>query len=77
MPATFYVGDPADENLLCVSYTEGPVPVGGCLEVSCIIDVDIQGQITMVVNDDGQGGRTTTECNDNNNSDDVSIICVQ
>jgi len=77
MPATFYVGDPADENLLCVSYTEGPVPVGGCLDVSCIIDVDIQGQITMVVNDDGQGGRTTTECNDNNNSDDVSIICVQ
>ncbi len=77
MPATFYVGDPADENLLCVSFTEGPVPVGGCLEVSCIIDVDIQGKITMVVNDDGQGGRTTTECNDNNNSDDVTIICVQ
>ena len=77
MPATFYAGDPADENLLCVSFTEGPVPVGSCLEVSCIIDVDIQGKITMVVNDDGQGGRTTTECNDSNNSDDVTIICVQ
>jgi len=77
MPATFYVGDPIDDDVLCVSFTEGPVPVGGCLEVSCVIDVDIQGKITMVVNDDGQGGRTTTECNENNNSDDVNIICVQ
>jgi len=77
MPATFYAGDPADENILCVSFTNGPVPVGGCLEVSCVIDVDIQGKVTMVVNDNGQGGRTTTECNDENNSDDVTIICVQ
>lgn len=77
MPATFYVGEPADENILCVSFTEGPVPVGGCLDVSCVIDVDIEGKVTMVVNDDGQGGRTTTECNDENNSDDVTIICVQ
>ena len=77
MPATFYDGDAVDGNVLCVSFTEGPVPVGGCLDVSCVIDVDIQGKITMVVNDDGQGGRTTTECNDKNNSDDVTIICVQ
>ena len=28
MPATFYVGEPTDENILCVSYTEGPVPRG-------------------------------------------------
>jgi hypothetical protein len=77
MPATFYAGEPVDENILCVSFTEGPVPVGGCLDVSCAFDVDIEGKITMVVNDDGQGGRTTTECNDENNSDDVTIICVQ
>lgn len=77
MPATFYDGDPADNNVLCVSFTEGPVPVGGCLDVSCVIDVEIQGRITMVVNDDGQGSRTTTECNDHNNADDVTVICVE
>lgn len=74
MPATFYDGAPEDAEILCVSYTSGPVPVGGCLEVSCEVDSDVSGTITMVVNDDGMGGRTTVECNDENNE---SVTVVQ
>ncbi|MCA9580152.1 MAG: hypothetical protein KC416_00065, partial [Myxococcales bacterium] len=73
MPATFYKGNPTDNNILCTSYTEGPVPVGGCLEVSCEIGEKLDGTVTMVVNDDGQGGKTTVECNDDNNTDAVTI----
>ena len=73
MPATFYAGDPADNNIICVSYTEGPVPIGGCLEVSCAIASDVEGVITMVVNDDGAEGQTTVECNVDNNFDSVEI----
>ncbi|MCA9580151.1 MAG: VCBS repeat-containing protein [Myxococcales bacterium] len=78
LPATFYKGDPADGEILCVSYTEGPVPVGGCLGVSCEIAESVDGKVTMVVNDDGQGGRTTVECNDQNNEDSVTVIsCLE
>src|SRR5690606_15038841 len=73
LPATFYAGDPADGNVLCVSYTDGPVPVGGCLEVRCEITESIEGEISIVVNDDGQGGRTTVECDPDNNVDTVEI----
>lgn len=73
LPATFYAGDPADGHVLCTSYTDGPVPVGGCLDVSCRITEDVEGEISMVVNDDGQGGRTTVECNSENNSDTARI----
>jgi hypothetical protein len=73
MPATFYQGDPADGAILCVSYTNGPVPVQGCMEVSCTIDAEITGEITMVVNDNGGGGQTTVECNSANNTDHVQI----
>jgi hypothetical protein len=73
MPATFYAGDPADHNVLCVSYTNGPVPVGGCLEVQCEIQSSVEGAITVVVNDDGSGGQTTVECNSANNTDTIVI----
>ncbi len=77
MPATFYDGDPVENNVLCVSFTEGPVPVGECLDVSCEITEEITGTVTMIVNDDGMGGKTTVECNENNNDDDVLITgCV-
>ncbi len=74
LPATFYVGDPDAGDILCVSYTDGPVPVGGCLEVSCQIDRDITSVITVVVNDNGLGEPTTVECNDQNNTDTVEAI---
>lgn len=73
LPATFYAGDPADNNILCVSYTPGPVPVGGCMEVHCEIHETIEGVITVVVNDDGAGGQTTVECNTANNTDTISV----
>jgi hypothetical protein len=77
MPATFYQGEPADKQVLCVSYTQGPVPVGGCLEVSCTVNGMVKGKVTMKVNDDGNGGMTTVECNGNNNVDDVVVAkCV-
>jgi hypothetical protein len=77
MPATFYRGEPAAGEVLCVSFTPGPVPVEGCLLVSCTIDGAVTGEITMVVNDDGGGGQTTVECNSDNNQDTVTIeSCV-
>lgn len=73
MPATFYQGSPADKKILCTSYTKGPVPVGGCLDVSCEVKGEVLGLVTMVVNDDGKGGMTTVECNSDNNTDSVMV----
>jgi hypothetical protein len=77
LPATFYLGDPADNDILCVAYTQEPVPVEECREVSCAIPNEIDGLVTMVTNDDGMGGKTTLECFDNNNSDTVEVeACI-
>jgi hypothetical protein len=77
LPATFYLGDPSEGMILCVAYTQEPVPVEECREVSCLIDDVIQGPVTMVTNDDGMGGQTTLECFSNNNSDTVEVeACV-
>ncbi|WP_146658104.1 FG-GAP repeat domain-containing protein [Enhygromyxa salina] len=77
LPATFYLGDPMQGVILCVAYTQEPVPVDECREVSCAIDNEIDGEITMVTNDDGMGGQTTLECFSNNNSDTVEVeACI-
>jgi hypothetical protein len=75
LPATFYLGDPANHQRLCTAYTKGPVPIGSCLDVSCEIDTPIQTaiSITMVVNDNGDGGRVTVECNYDNNRHGVDV----
>jgi hypothetical protein len=74
LPATFYLGDPAGGQILCTSYTEGPVPTEGCLLVYCAIDGSAEGQtVTMVVNDDGMGGRTTLECRPDNNQSTILV----
>jgi hypothetical protein len=73
MPATFYKGEVSAGEILCVSYTQGPVPVGGCLDVSCDVKDIVSGTVTMVVNDDGKGNKTTVECNSDNNTDSVDI----
>ncbi|MEZ4452502.1 MAG: VCBS repeat-containing protein [Nannocystaceae bacterium] len=75
LPATFYLGDPADGVILCVAYTEEPVPVGECRDVSCLIDAEIDGVVTVVVNDDGMGGKVTVECDYLNNTDQIPIDC--
>jgi hypothetical protein len=80
MPATFYVGPPEDENILCTSYTDGPVKIGDfCLPVSCTFSgsVSDNSEIFMVVNDDGKGNATTEECNTDNNVDSVLVpVCT-
>ena len=74
LPATFYLGPPSEGMVLCTSFTPGPVPVGGCLEVSCILREDIESGVVHVrVNDDGEGGATTIECIDDNNEDSVEV----
>ena len=74
MPATFYaVGEDDTRTKLCTSYTSTNVPIGGCLPVSCEITNETRGDIVIVVNDDGNGGKTTVECNETNNEAYTSI----
>jgi hypothetical protein len=73
LPATFYRGDPADGDILCVAYTAEPVPIGECRDVSCEIDSSVDGVVTVVVDDDGQGGQVALECFENNNTDSIEI----
>lgn len=78
MPATFYaVAQDETRTKLCTSYTESNVPVGACLRVECIINDLIDGNIVMVVNDDGDGRKTTVECNENNNEDSIKVANCQ
>jgi hypothetical protein len=80
MPATFYLGPAKDNQILCVSYTSGPVPIGNaCLPVTCTTDkpVPAGSTITMVVNDDGSGHATTIECDTTNNTDSIVIDACQ
>lgn len=78
MPASFYEvnSDGTLGTKFCTAETSANVPVGGCLEVSCKLESDIikEGMtIRMISNDDGDGGRTTVECNVDNNTDEVTI----
>ena len=59
----------------CTAYTVSNVPVGDCLDVSCTLEAtDIVGKtIRMVANDDGNGGKTTVECNELNNTDQILL----
>ncbi len=52
------------------------VPVQGCKMVSCAISAEIaeslsDTKIILKVNDDGKGGKTTVECNEDNNTDEI------
>ena len=78
MPASFYAYGHDEEGKetyqhLCTSYTSENVPVGGCLHVTCTIDDVITGDVVLIVNDDGKGGRTSIECNEKNNGDRTTI----
>ena len=72
LPATFY---DKDGKILCVSYTTNPVQGNNdCQPVTCEADpARTTGIIKIVVNDDGKGGRTTIECREENNSDQLEI----
>ncbi len=74
LPATFYVGDPSDGNILCTSYSDGPVPTGKCKIVECKVKEEVSNKdIIVVVNDDGRGKPKTVECRDDNNTDTIHI----
>lgn len=73
LPATFYLGDPAEGVVLCIAYTAEPVPVSECREVSCEIDDTVNGKVTVVVDDDGQGNEVALECFEDNNTDTIDI----
>jgi hypothetical protein len=72
LPATFY---DKDNNILCVSYTTNPVKGNDdCQLVTCDADrARVVGTVKIVVNDDGKGGRTTLECRDENNTDQIEV----
>jgi hypothetical protein len=76
VPATFY-----DDmgHKLCTLYTDGPVPTGGaCKVVGCEVSGDLAGKtITVVVNDDGMGGKGTVECNTMNNTAKTTVIACE
>ncbi len=73
MPSTFYLGDPKEGRALCVARTRAPMPGGGCASVSCDVTEAVAGNVTLVVNDDGKGERTTIECNPDNNRDSLVV----
>ncbi|MGB1015678.1 MAG: hypothetical protein ACPG4T_16190, partial [Nannocystaceae bacterium] len=73
LPVTFYAGDPMDAMILCTGYTADVLPPSECANVSCTSMGEVTGQVSVVGNDDGEGGKTTLECVDSNNGD--SIAC--
>jgi hypothetical protein len=57
---------------LCTLYNDGPVPTGGACTG------DLAGKtITVVVNDDGMGGRGTVECNTSNNTAQTIVTACE
>ncbi|HEY4106292.1 MAG TPA: VCBS repeat-containing protein [Polyangiaceae bacterium] len=74
LPATFFLGDPKDNKQLCTSFTDGPVPTGGCKLVFCAIDQGVIGQpVTLIVNQDSMGAATTVECRPDNNTSTTTV----
>jgi len=72
LPATFY---DKDGKALCTSFTTDVVKGSGdCQLVTCEADMArVVGSVKIVVNDDGMGGRTTVECRQDNNSDQIVV----
>ncbi len=76
MPAAFYLGENRD-TVLCTTQTDGPVPVGGCKDIECLIPSTVvpdNATISMVVNDAGGGSRLVDECDYDNNAAEVVIV---
>lgn len=78
LPGTFYVGDPAQNQVLCTSYTDGPVPTGGCKLVFCEVSPEranelVGEEINLVVNRDQSGAAATVECRPDNNRSTTKI----
>ena len=61
-----YAGNPPTA-VACVATTDVPVKPGNCIEAVCTW-TDAKGSATVVVDDDGTGMGTNTECHEDNNS---------
>jgi hypothetical protein len=75
MPAAFYT-DEARTTPICTTQTDGPVPVGGCKNIECMIPetaIPENVPISMVVNDAGGGSRLVDECDYENNIAEVVV----
>ena len=69
LKTAFYEGAPKDGKVLCVAVTVDALESEQCAVVSCIHDGAIVGDVSVVGNDDGMGGKTTLECIYTNNDD--------
>jgi len=76
MPAAFYI-DEARMTPVCTTQTDGPVPVGECKDIECLIPetaVPENAPVSMVVNDAGGGTRLVDECDYENNIAQVTVV---
>jgi hypothetical protein len=72
VPVTFYEGSPSGSNDICIGATSQDLYPGSCEDVTCVWSsapgpadpVDVTG----VVDDDGSGSGSTSECVEGNNS---------
>jgi len=75
MPAAFYI-DEARMTPVCQTQTDGPVPVGECKNITCLIPETVvpdNSPVSMVVNDAGGGTRLVDECDYENNIAEVVV----
>lgn len=87
LPATFYYY--SEEALahkgekICTSYTNKPIGVGECDQVGCEVEKEafdklVGHEVLMITNEDGNGLKSTEECNYTNNNDRIKIdACSQ
>ncbi|MGB1015611.1 MAG: hypothetical protein ACPG4T_15855, partial [Nannocystaceae bacterium] len=68
LPVAFYAGDPSPNSLICATQTGVVIVPGGCTPVVCLAQNKHEGPVTVVANDDGEGGQSTLECLSGNNT---------
>ncbi len=75
LPVAFYAGDPSPNSLVCATKTGVVIVPGACTEVTCHAEVVHTGPTTVVANDDGEGGQSTLECLNGNNT--AVFVCPE
>ncbi|HEY0133392.1 MAG TPA: hypothetical protein VGB85_04910 [Nannocystis sp.] len=64
-----------DGKVLCVATTVDSIAAEQCVVVSCTHDGPLAGDVSVVGNDDGMGGKNTLECIYTNNDVVAQISC--
>jgi hypothetical protein len=76
MPTAFFQGDPNDGVVLCVALTIDVLAPEMCETVACEFAGPLAGDVAVIANNDGMGGKAVNECIETNNDDSVSpIVC--